>query len=54
MQLSKFLNSTYSVNEERISICQFLADFDKKNIDLYNNEIALITKKNAIIELLVE
>lgn len=48
LQLSKYYESTYDVNEERIKICQFLANFDIENIYIYNTEIALLTQKNSI------
>jgi len=48
LQLSKNYDSTYDVNEERIKICQFLANFDLVNLETYNMEIALLTQKNTI------
>ncbi|SDP10514.1 hypothetical protein SAMN05428975_0320 [Mucilaginibacter sp. OK268] len=48
MQLSKYMESSYKVNEERIRICQRLALIDSDNIVRYNQEIALMTQKNAI------
>ncbi|MEN9702136.1 MAG: hypothetical protein RIR55_1478 [Bacteroidota bacterium] len=48
LQLSKAFSSTYAVYQERIAICKFLTDFDKKNIDAYNLEIAELTQKNTI------
>ncbi|WP_435354261.1 hypothetical protein [Emticicia sp. SJ17W-69] len=46
MQLSKFFNSSYEVNEERIIITKYLATID--NDDSYKNEIAELTQKNTI------
>ncbi|PSK89007.1 hypothetical protein [Taibaiella chishuiensis] len=48
MQLSKAFNSTYAVNEERISICKFLAEFDTQKQNSYQVEIAELTQKNTI------
>lgn len=46
MQLSKFFNSSYEVNEERIIITKYLATID--NDDSYKDEIAELTQKNTI------
>ena len=43
MQLSKFFNSSYEVNEERIIITKYLATID--NDDSYKNEIAELTQR---------
>ena len=48
LQLSRYFNSSYDVNEERIKICQILAEFDSINSAIYNEEIAIITQKNSI------
>ena len=48
MQLSKSFDSTYSVNEERINICKYLAEIDINEINQYKNEIAELTQKNTI------
>lgn len=48
MQLSKFFNSTYEVNEERIIITKYLATIDIDDVDSYKNEIAELTQKNTI------
>lgn len=52
LQLSKVFSSTNAVNQERIAICKFLTDFDKKNIDSYNLEIADLTQKNTISQVI--
>lgn len=48
MQLSKYFNSTYEVNEERISIIKFLAVNDIVDVETYKTEIAELTQKNTI------
>lgn len=48
LQLSKSFDSTYEVNEERISICKFLSEIDKTDDTIYKIEIAELTQKNTI------
>lgn len=48
MQLSKYLTSSEMVNEERIIVCQFLAENDTANIESYKQEIASATQRNII------
>lgn len=48
MQLSKSFDSTYAVNEERISICKFLTEIDNSEENTYKTEIAELTQRNTI------
>jgi|GEM_PF-1675285 hypothetical protein len=48
LQLSRTFESTFLVNEERITICKFLTEFDSENSDRYKGEIADLTQRNTI------
>lgn len=48
LQLSKFFESTFLVNQERISICKYLTEYDSDNSERYKEEIADLTQKNTI------
>ena len=48
LQLSRNFESTYLVNEERITICKYLTQFDSSNADRYKEEIAELTQRNTI------
>lgn len=48
LQLSKSFTSTFLVNEERISICKYLTEFDEPNSKKYREEITDLTLKNTI------
>lgn len=48
LQLSKAFKSSFQVNEERIGVCKFLAEYDSDRASLYKEEIADLTQKNTI------
>lgn len=48
MQLSKYFNSTYEVNQERISIVKYLAENEPEDLEGNKHEIAELTQKNTI------
>ncbi|MDH4461968.1 MAG: hypothetical protein QE277_11115, partial [Flectobacillus sp.] len=54
MQLSTEFESTEKVNVERITICQFLTQYDEANSSIYRSEIVNLTQRNMVSKVIAK